>query len=101
HMRYVLTAVKILVFALLFSFALKNSDSVTVRYYLGAEWQAPLVFVLLVAFCAGAVIGVLACLGQLFRQRREIGRLKRLTSDIQSSRRDAQTQRISQGEFTP
>src|SRR6185436_8602681 len=100
-MRYLLWAVKLLAFVLVLSFALKNSDPVTVRYYLGAEWQAPLVFVLLVAFCAGAVIGVLACLGQLFRQRREIGRLKRLASEIQSNRREAETQRISQGEFTP
>ena len=100
-MRYLLWAVKLLAFVLVLSFALKNSDSVTVRYYLGAEWQAPLVFVLLVAFCAGAIIGVLACLGQLFRQRREIGRLKRLASEIQSNRREAETQRISQGEFTP
>src|SRR6185503_1006780 len=80
-MRYVLWAVKVLVFVLLFSFALKNSDPVTVRYYLGAEWQTPLIFVLLVVFCVGAVFGVLACLGQLFRQRREIGRLKRLQAD--------------------
>ena len=100
-MRYVLTAVKVLVFVLLFSFALKNSESVTVRYYLGAEWQAPLIFVLLVAFCAGAALGVLACLGQLFRQRREISRLRRTTRADESSRRDVETQRITQGEFTP
>jgi lipopolysaccharide assembly protein A len=100
-MRYVLWSVKFLVFVLVLSFAIKNSDPVTVRYYLGAEWQAPLIFVLLVAFCAGAAFGVLACLGQLFRQRREIGRLKRLRADSLSSRADAEAQRITQGEFTP
>lgn len=82
-MRYLLWTVRFLVFILVFSFAVKNSDSVTVRYYLGAEWQSPLIFVLLVTFCAGAAFGVLACLGQLFRQRREIGRLKRASPETQ------------------
>ena len=100
-MRYLLLSVKFLVFILVFSFALKNSDPVTVRYYLGAEWQSPLIFVLLVVFCAGAAFGVLACLGQLFRQRREISRLKRAQAGSQSNRRDAEPQRITQGEFNP
>ena len=89
-MRYFLWTVKFLVFVVVLSFAVKNSDPVTVRYYLGAEWQAPLVFVLLVAFCAGAAFGVLACLGQLFRQRREIGRLKRASTDGQPNPGEAQ-----------
>jgi uncharacterized integral membrane protein len=98
-MRYVLWTFRFLVFILVLSFAVKNSDSVTVRYYLGAEWQAPLIFVLLVTFCAGAAFGVLACLGQLFRQRREIGRLKRLQVDGQSNRRDAEAQRVIPNEL--
>jgi uncharacterized integral membrane protein len=99
-MRYLLWTVRFLVFILVFSFAVKNSDSVTVRYYLGAEWQAPLIFVLLVTFCAGAAFGVLACLGQLFRQRREIARLRRASPGNQPDHGDAQTQRIAQSEFT-
>ena len=47
------------------------------RYYLGVEWQTPLIFVLLVAFCAGAALGIAACLGQLFRLRREIAALRK------------------------
>ena len=98
-MRYLLWAVKVLAFVLVLSFALKNGDLVTVRYYLGAEWQAPLIFVLLVVFCAGAAVGVLACLGQLYRQRREIGRLKRTASENETYRRDAEAQRKLNGEL--
>jgi putative membrane protein len=76
-MRYVLWLLRIVLFMLLFGFAFKNSDPVSVHYYFGAEWRAPLAFVLLVALCAGAVLGILAALGQLFRQRREISELKR------------------------
>ena len=75
-MRYLFWALKLALFALVFSFAVKNTDAVTVRYYLGGEWQAPLVFVLLAAFCAGAALGLVAGLRQMFRQRREIVALK-------------------------
>lgn len=58
-------------------FAAKNSDSVTVYYYLGTQWNAPLVFVITTFFCAGVVVGAILMLGFLFRQRREISSLKR------------------------
>lgn len=76
-MRYLLWILKFILFVLVLSFAIKNTDMVSVRYYLGQEWQAPLVLVLLVFFCLGAAIGILASLAQLFRQRREIVALKR------------------------
>ena len=76
-MRYVLWLLKIALFALVLTFAVKNTDAVAVRYFLGNEWRAPLIFVMLVAFCAGAAFGVLSTLGQIFRQRREIATLKR------------------------
>ena len=65
------------VFLLLLGFAVKNSDNVAVRYFLGMEWQAPLVFVLLVFFAAGIALGVTASLGIIVRQRRQILGLKR------------------------
>lgn len=76
-MRYVLWVVKLALFVLAFTFAIKNTDPVAVRYFLGQEWRAPLIFVLLVFFCMGAVLGVLAALVQIMRQRREISALKR------------------------
>jgi len=65
------------VFLLLLGFAVKNADSVAVRYFPGLEWHAPLVFVLLVFFTAGIVLGVMASLVVIVRQRREILGLKR------------------------
>ena len=76
-MRYLLWVLKFALFVLVFSFAVRNTDVVTVRYTLGGEWQTPLIFVLLAAFCAGAAFGLVAGLGQMFRQRREIVALKR------------------------
>ena len=75
-MRYVLWLLRIVLFLLLLGFAVKNSETVTLHYYLGYEWQAPLVLVILVFFAFGAAIGVVACLTFVFKQRREISKLK-------------------------
>ncbi len=71
------SAAAVAVFLLLLGFAVKNSDSVVVRYFLGLEWQAPLVFVLLVFFATGIAFGVTASLGIIVGQRRQILGLKR------------------------
>ena len=76
-MKYVLWVVKLALFAFMLTFALKNTDAVTLRYFLGHEWRAPLIFVLLVVFCVGAAVGLLSTLGQILRQRRQISALKR------------------------
>lgn len=76
-MRYISWAIRILLFLVLLGFALKNTDPVLIRFYLGAQWEAPLVVVLVLVFAAGAVAGILASLGQAFRQRREIVLLRK------------------------
>lgn len=76
-MRYVWWVLAPLLFFFFITFAVKNTDAVAVRYFLGQEWRAPLIAVLLVFFVVGAVLGVLGMLGRLVRQRREIASLKR------------------------
>ena len=76
-MRYLLWVVKLFLFVVALTFAIKNTDPVAVRYFLGQEWRAPLIFVLLVFFCLGAALGLGAALVQIMRQRREISTLKR------------------------
>jgi uncharacterized integral membrane protein len=75
-MRYFLWLLKFALFILILSFAVKNTETVSVRYYLGQEWQAPLVLVLLTFFCLGVAVGIIASLGHLFRQRRQLAALK-------------------------
>jgi len=76
-MQYLMWIIKVALFLLILSFAIVNTDPVTVRYYLGYRWEAPLVVVLLVAVCAGALVGLLTGLFQTLRLRREIAALKR------------------------
>lgn len=77
NMRYLTWIFGTVLFFLALGFAVKNSDSVVLRYFLGYEWRAPLVVVVLAVFFVGAVSGIVASLGFMFRQQREIARLRR------------------------
>lgn len=76
-LRFIAPIVGLALFLAALGLAVKNSEPVTLQYYLGLVWQAPLVVVLFVAFAIGAVAGVAASFSYLYRQRREILSLKR------------------------
>ena len=76
-MRALLWASRILIFLFLFGFAVKNTDPVSVHFFLDAIWQAPLVIVALAFFAGGAALGALSLLGTVFGLRREAARLRR------------------------
>jgi len=68
---------RLFVFLILLLFAMSNTELATVRLW-GANlaWSAPLVLFLLGFFAAGASFALLAIVPTLFRQRREIARLR-------------------------
>jgi uncharacterized integral membrane protein len=76
-MRVTLWILRVVFFLLLLGFAVKNSDPVTLRFFFDAHWQMPLVLAMLIFFGAGVLVGFTGAVGTLFKQRREIGRLKR------------------------
>jgi len=76
-LRFVAPVVGLALFLAALGFAVKNSEPVTLQYYLGVDWQAPLVVVLFVVFAIGVVAGVAASFSYLYRQRRELLSLKR------------------------
>jgi lipopolysaccharide assembly protein A len=74
-------AIRLIIFSFLLLFALRNTGPVTLQFLPGYAWEnAPLVIVLLAFFAGGAMLGVLSVLGVIYRQRREIARLKRLAA---------------------
>jgi uncharacterized integral membrane protein len=75
--RVVTWAIRLVVFLLLVAFAAKNAEPVTVRFYFDLALEAPLVVLLLAFFAGGALFGVLALLGPLLRQRRQIAALRK------------------------
>ncbi len=66
-----------LLFIVLLFFALQNAEPVTLRFYQWWSWQAPLIFMLLVAFAAGVAAGLLAGAVRSARLKRELGRQRR------------------------
>ena len=75
-MSYLNWLVRAAVFVVLLGFAVKNDQPVILRYFLGYEWQASLVVVLLLFFAAGLGVGIFSALSEIFRQSREIAKLK-------------------------
>jgi putative membrane protein len=76
-MRIVTRTAWLLLFILLLAFAARNTEPVALRFYFDLAWQAPLVLLLFGFFAAGALLGLIAALGTLLRQRRELLRLRR------------------------
>jgi lipopolysaccharide assembly protein A len=68
---------RLLMVVLFTAFAIKNADIVTVKTFLGYQWQAPLALVLLAFFVGGVAIGLLGLLRTVFRLKREISKLQR------------------------
>lgn len=60
---------KAAIFFTLFAFALNNQQDATVQFFFGTHWRAPLVLVVLAAFTAGVVIGVLGMVPRWWLQR--------------------------------
>ncbi|MFY9261560.1 MAG: LapA family protein [Gallionella sp.] len=79
-MRYFNWLWRLFVFFMLIGFTVKNDQPVTLRYFLGFEWESSLVIVLFTFFVAGAAVAVLAMLSIVFSQRRNIARLEREVS---------------------
>lgn len=63
------TLLRLIIFLFLLSFAVKNSGMVTIRYYLGMEWEMPMVVILFIFFAAGTLFGYFSCLIQKFRRK--------------------------------
>lgn len=71
-MRLIAWILRIVLFLVMFLFALKNYEVVPLKFYFDFEWRAPLVLLLLIFFAGGMALGVLACLPRLFRARRDL-----------------------------
>jgi len=69
-MKYIAWLLKAAIFFTLFAFALNNQQDVTVHFFFGTHWTAPLVLVVLAAFAAGLAIGALGMVPRWLAHRR-------------------------------
>lgn len=68
-MKYLMWLLKAAIFFTLFAFALNNQQDTTVHFFFGTQWRAPLVLVVLAAFAAGVVLGVLGMVPRWWKHR--------------------------------
>ena len=73
-LRWIVGAALFLVLLLL---ALQNSEPVTLKFYHWWSWQAPLIFIVLVAFAVGVAAGLLAGAVRSARLKRQLNRVRR------------------------
>ena len=85
-MRYLVWALRLLVFVAVLMFALKNTDPVAVKFYADYIVQdVPLIVVMLVTFVLGTVFGLLLTVPASMRRRREAQRLRRELDRLQAA----------------
>ena len=68
-MKYLLWLLKAAIFFTLFAFALNNQQDAPVHFFFGTPWRAPLVLVVLTAFSAGLIVGVLGMVPRWWKHR--------------------------------
>ncbi|MET3108639.1 putative membrane protein [Oxalobacteraceae bacterium GrIS 2.11] len=76
-MKVISRIIAVILFIIFFGFSLKNTDPVTLHFFMGYEFPGPLVLMLLIFFVAGIVLGVFAMLPTLFRHRRDLSQHKK------------------------
>jgi putative membrane protein len=100
-MRILVWLARAFVFFTLFAFALNNQEPVTVHWFFGVDWTAPMVIVVLAAFGLGSVTGVLAMLPSWWRQRREASRRAGAAASTVASPTPAATSQTAQVAQSP
>jgi uncharacterized integral membrane protein len=69
-LKYLMWLLNAAIFFTLFAFALNNQEAVTLHLFFGAQWQAPLVLVLLAVLVLGVFLGVLVMLPLWLRAKK-------------------------------
>jgi uncharacterized integral membrane protein len=85
-MRYLVWALRLIVFVAVLMFALKNTNPVAINFY--GDYimhDVPLIVVMLVTFVVGAIFGLLLTVPAAMRRRREAIRLRRELDRIQAA----------------
>ncbi len=77
-MRIIVGALWLVLFLVLFAFAVNNTAPADLHFFAGMSWSAPLIALLLAFFAAGFACGFIALMPAWVRQRVELRRLRRL-----------------------
>ena len=77
-MRIIVAALWLVLFLVLFAFAVNNTTLTDLHFFMGLGLRAPLIALLLAFFIAGFAFGMIALLPGWVRQRVELRRMRRV-----------------------
>lgn len=100
-MKYLLWLLKAAIFFTLFAFALNNQQDATVHFFFGTQWRAPLVLVVLTAFSAGLIVGVLGMVPRWWRHRTAARRAQAASPASKQAPAQTPTAAAEDGSVTP
>lgn len=100
-MRYLIWALRLLIFLLVLLFALKNTEPVSVKFFSDvAVTNIPLIVVLLVTFFLGAIFAYLLSVLVRLKKSREVSQLKselaRLKKNIAKDSKPVTAMRVTE-----
>ncbi len=76
-MKIVSKIFTVLLFIIFFGFALNNTESAKVQFFLDYSLKGPLALILMLFFIGGAILGIFAMLPTMFRYRRDLTKQKK------------------------
>lgn len=101
-MRYLVWALRLIVFVVVLMFALKNTAPVAVEFFGDfAISSVPLIVVMLTTFVLGALFGLLLTVPASIRRRREATRLRKELDRIQAANQPEQSGQLSPDVIVP
>ncbi len=101
-MRYIVWALRLIVFVAVLMFALKNTAPVVVAFYGDVSLQnVPLIVVMLSTFVLGTVFGLLLTVPASLRRRREAARLRKELDRIHQAVSPESDSRLSSDTVVP
>ena len=72
---YMVLALVVLVFGV--GFVTKNAQVVSLKYYFGLDWEAPLAVMLLTCLTIGVILGLTASIGMVLRMHHKLSQARR------------------------
>ncbi|MES2931905.1 MAG: LapA family protein [Pseudomonadota bacterium] len=96
--KFITIVLFIALFVIFFDFALRNSEDVTLHFFLNYQIRRPLALFLLTFLVGGFVMGVLAMTPTLFRNRRQLSKNKKAILSLEQesvAQQKARTQQPS------
>lgn len=83
-MKIISRLIAVILFVSFFFFALKNTQEVTLHFFLGYERTDPLVLIILISFLVGLILGIIAMVPAILRNRKSVSRQKRAIQTMQA-----------------